>query len=226
MENNLAFQKYNEKDDDLQGAGCTLCVLKFVRSNPVEINNNTVVRNNIADRANGGKNKWGKGTFPVAGRVVENNEFKANISQEITDHKNFDFRPVKGSEAALRGIGPYAYEEKMSEYWIPGRQIYKASTPVPIDGSVTVKSSRRDTIMFLQGYGCRKHIVYFGRNKKLVQNAQNVENPSYAGTLENGSNVFYLPNTLNKLAIYYWRVDAVTSKGVVYKGDLWSFTTK
>ena len=184
--------------------------------------------NNIADRANGGKNKFikGGGLFPVAGRVVENNQFKSNISQQITDHKNFDFRPVKGSEAALKGQGPYQYGEQMTNYWIPGRQEYKASTPIPYDGSVTVKSSRRDAIMFLQAYGCQTHVIYFGDRKKIIENAQDDKDESYLGTLKNGSNVIYLPKALDKLTTYYWRVDAVTESGVVYKGDTWQFTTK
>ena len=227
MENNLAFQKYNEKDDDKQGTRCSLCVLKFVRSNPGEINNNSVVINNIADKANGGINVWKRpSVFPVPGRIVKNNQFHAKIAEQIMDHNNFDFRPVKGSQAAINGMGPYLYEERMAKYWIPGRQLYKASTPVPQNGSVTVKAARRDAIMFLQAWDCRTHIIYFGSNIKAVENAQNVKDINYVGTLENGSNIFYLPNKLAKLTTYYWRVDAVTDTGVVYKGEVWNFTTK
>lgn len=57
VENNLAFDKRNDKSGDKQGDGCSLCVLKFVPSNPVEINKQTVVLRNAADVANGGKRK-------------------------------------------------------------------------------------------------------------------------------------------------------------------------
>jgi hypothetical protein len=41
--NNLALDKYNDEGGDRQGNGCVLCVLRYVRTNPVPINNNTIV---------------------------------------------------------------------------------------------------------------------------------------------------------------------------------------
>ena len=64
--NNLAFEKRNEKSGDRQGDGCALCVLKFVRSNPTEINQNSEVVKNAADVATGGKRKRPRGIYPLA----------------------------------------------------------------------------------------------------------------------------------------------------------------
>ena len=64
--NNLVFDKKNDKSGDKQGAGCALCVLAYVRQNPVPINNNTVVEYNAADVANGGKHN--KKVYPLKER--------------------------------------------------------------------------------------------------------------------------------------------------------------
>ena len=45
--------------------------------------------------------------------------------------------------------GAYKYIKYARNYWIPGRQIEKASSPVPVDGSVTVRTEFRDSLMWL-----------------------------------------------------------------------------
>ena len=136
--NNLAFDKRNDKSGDKQGDGCSMCVLKFVLSNPVEINKETVVLRNAADVANGGKKKKPRGTYPLAGKLVQFNMI-GNVRPEVVDADNLDFRPRKDSKYNKDMAGPYRYDPNSKYYWIPGRQLYKASTPVPPDGSTTVK---------------------------------------------------------------------------------------
>ena len=136
--NNLVFDKRNEKSGDKQGDGCALCLLKFVRSNPVEINKHSEVLKNAADVANGGKRKKPRGTYPLAGQYVKFN-LMGKVSPEVMDADNLDFRPRKGSAYIKDQVGPYLYNPKSKYYWIPGWQMYKASTPVPPDGSTTVK---------------------------------------------------------------------------------------
>ena len=136
--NNLAFDKRNDKSGDQQGAGCSLCVLKFVRSNPVEINKQTEVLRNAADVANGGKRKKPRGTYPLAGSRVAFN-IVSNVREQFEDPDNMDFRPRKDSKYSKDGVGPYRYDPNGRFYWIPGRQLYKTSTPVPPDGSKSVK---------------------------------------------------------------------------------------
>ena len=93
--NNLAFEKRNEKSGDRQGDGCALCVLKFVRSNPTEINRNSEVVKNAADVANGGKRRSPCGTYPSAGKTVTVSIGK--VRPEVMDADNLDFRPRNGS---------------------------------------------------------------------------------------------------------------------------------
>ena len=129
---NLAFEKRNDKSGDNQGKGSALSVLKFVRSNKKEINRNTVVLRNAADVASN----------PLAGKEVKFNTL-GDVRKEVMDADNFDFRPRKNSRYNKFNVGPYRYESKIKYYLIPGRQFYKASTPVPPDGSKTVKVTLR-----------------------------------------------------------------------------------
>ena len=137
--NNLAFDKRDDKSGDKQGDGCSLCVVKHVLSNPVEINKETVVLRNAADVANGGKKKKKpRGTYPLVGKLVQFNMI-GNVRPEVVDEDNLDFRPGKDSIYSKDMVGPYRYNPKSKYYWIQGRQLYKASTPVLPDGSITVK---------------------------------------------------------------------------------------
>lgn len=145
-----------------------LCVYRYVRSNPVPINNFTVVTFNAVDVANGGKH--GGKLYPLAGSVVEYNVIR-NVRNQLVDPDNFDFRPQPNSTYLQHNVGPYGYDRQMTHYWIPGRQLYKASTPVPPDKGVQVKPDRRDTLTWLNGYGASVHHVYVGISKAAVSRA-------------------------------------------------------
>ena len=220
--NNLVFDKFNEKEGDGQNSACTLCVLQYVRDNPVHINDNTIVMKNAADFANGGKHK--KKRYPLGGKVVKDNEI-GKVRPEVVDADNMDFRPRWGSRYIAHGAGPYLYDPKMTHYWIPGRQLYKACTPVPPDGSTTVSAADRDALMWLNGYNAKMHHVYVGHTQEAVSNAS-PESSEYKGVVAGGGNVFYLSEVLQPNKTYFWRVDAQLSADVMYKGDVWSFTTK
>lgn len=215
--NNIAFDKRNEKDDDKQGAACMLCVLKYVRTNPVPINHHTVVTNNIADVANGGKIPKGKGAvYPLAGNIIKNNKFDASIKAELRDPDNNDFRTIPGSMSDKLRAGAYENKARMKRYWIPGRQIYKASSPVPVDNSVSVRARFRDALMWLNGLGCSSHHVYFASGDSPLR---------YIGSTEGkDDNVLYLEERISSDSEYRWRVDAVC-EGHRYTGDVWQFKT-
>lgn len=134
--NNLAFDKRNDYSGDKSVDGCTLCVLKRFRQKAVEMNKESVVLRNAADVATGGKIKGV--TYPLPGRLVEFNAV-GDVQKEVMDADNLDFRPRKHSKYNKDKVGPYLYNPSSTKYWIPGRQLYKASTPVPPDGSTTVK---------------------------------------------------------------------------------------
>ena len=127
-----------------------------------------VVLRNAADVANGGKKKKTSGgkrktqfgakrrkpgrRYPLAGKDVRFNK-EGDVRREVVDADNFDFRPRKGSRYNEDMVGPYRYDPSSKYYWIPGRQLYKASTPVPPDGSTTVKVNVTKNSLSVKGWG-------------------------------------------------------------------------
>ena len=122
---NLAF--------DIEGGaerpfpGCSLCVWKYVRSSKVEINAHSVVRDNMADAANGCKKFDSAGkliqpieVWPLNGKVVENNVVDPAIKNKLHDADNDDFRLLK-TAGTTDYVGPYPSPDEISHYWIPGR---------------------------------------------------------------------------------------------------------
>eukprot|EP00111_Clytia_hemisphaerica_P016485 TCONS_00048859-protein len=211
---NTVFDKRNDKDDDKQGAGCMLCVLKYVRTNPGVINEHTIVTGNIADVANGGKIPKGKGkVYPLQGLIIEGNRMNMDVKRELMDPDNHDFRPRPASKTAQINAGAYEYSRDSKTYWIPGRQVEKASSPVPVDGSQTVITENRDALMWLNALDCYQHNVFFGTIKGTMR---------LIDSTENDDNVAYLPYRLTKGRSYRWRVDAVCN-GSEVKGDTWTF---
>ncbi|VGO19353.1 CBM96 family carbohydrate-binding protein [Pontiella sulfatireligans] len=145
-----------------------------------------------------------------------------SITTQVRDRANLDFRPGAGSDfidagSVVPGItdGYFgsapdigAYESGDSSYWIPGRKLAHATTPVPPDMADGVKTNA--DLMWLEGYQATSHKVYFGiesGNLPMVGNQTN--------------NIFN-PDTLVSGETYYWRVDAVTPTGTV-PGTEWQF---
>ena len=73
-------------------------------------------------------------------------------------------------------------------------------------------------LMWLEAYGSSEQGLYFGRDSLTVNNAT-PSSPEYKGSL--GSNI-YDPGELTPGEKFYWRVDAISKKGIE-KGDVWSF---
>jgi hypothetical protein len=127
-------------------------------------------------------------------------------------------RPIDGIDHAAQGpapdIGAYEYDDP--HYWIPGRQLLRASRPVPPDGA---RISRRDVgLMWLGGYGAEAHEVYFGRDRAAIKNAP-PRSPAYRGRWHD-RNIF-APAGL-QAGTYYWRVDAIRN-GRPVVGPVWRF---
>ena len=151
----------------------------------------------------------------------------------LRDPENLDFRPKKGSpivdggiivtkqeipskeyqytpitfEGSAPDIGAYEYGAK--QYWIPGRQLETATTPIPKNKSIAKIDA---DLMFLEAKKATKHIIYLGGlGDKLKRVAKLMD-----------SNI-YSPKELTADATYFWRVDAIVT-GKVVKGEVWSFT--
>ncbi len=157
--NNLAFDKRNDKSGDARADGCTLCVRKRFVKEAIDMNKESVVMRNAADVANG--DTIDEITYSLPGRLVEFN-IEGDVRNELVDADNLDFRPRDGSRYNTHSVGPYRYNTSIKHYWIPGRQLYKASTPVPPDGGTTVKvKSTYFVFFFSRGMCCGIYYIYF-----------------------------------------------------------------
>ncbi|CAL4064794.1 unnamed protein product, partial [Meganyctiphanes norvegica] len=212
--NNLAMDK--DREDK-----CSLCVIYRLRSDPVIENNNTIVINNGASKADGGTHSGTHGDrWPLAGKIVENNLSDMEIKKYMVDPDNWDFRPLE--DGALNNgtevKGPYQPGFSLT-YWIPGRRLYKTSTPIPpSDSSV---SYLRDAVMFLEAHDFDEHEFYLGTDESAVESATSDDNEFQYSLLE--GNMFLLPD-LSPNTQYFWRVDTRWG-GYHYKGDVWNFIT-
>ncbi len=221
IHNNLAFD--NHKND-------------LIVSTNLEINGRnfkTVTRNNIAGTFSGHRRKPAI-KYPVPGIVERNwtaDMQKCDIRTQLKDPDNLDFRPKANSELIDVGgfmegydfsyqgskpdIGPYEYGN--SHYWIPGRQLAKASRPIPPDGAVAVKTDA--DLMWLSAHKSQKHHIYWGDDRKKVEKAD-PKSSVYRGFQK--TNIFS-PDKLERGKTYYWRIDAEVD-GELKKSDIWSFT--
>ena len=86
----------------------------------------------------------------------------------------------------------------------------KASQPTPAAGATNVPLNV--TLNWLSGSNALSHNIYFGTTSPGIFRTNRIEATFAAGTLAQSTT-------------YYWRVDEVTSSGVV-TGDVWSFTTR
>ncbi len=163
----------------------------------------------------------------------------------LRDPDNFDFRPradagnlidkgklvrrdelpgkiIRLPEQEFVGSSPDigAYEYGVSNYWIPGCTLPAASSPVPPDGSQTVKADA--DLMWLRGRSAITHNLYLAETKADAEWVDITFERPVSGQTGMRNNIFD-PGRLVPGKTYYWRVDAVERDGSVVKGDVWSF---
>jgi len=155
------------------------------------------------------------------------------LAAELRDPRNLDFRPRAGSSLVdagvkIEGINDHAvdgkpdigaYERGLDHYWIPGRQEKRACTPVPPDGSTTVRPDA--DLMWLECYGFQRerdvHKVYFATDRDAVE-----RRAASAFRGEQKNNIFSPSAKLAPGQRYYWCIDEVVA-GELIKGNTWSF---
>jgi hypothetical protein len=184
-------------------------------------NDSTYTMNNAATKLSGSNN----GFTAIPGFHDHNwngYETGTDLREELRDPYNFDFRPKAGSELIDAGViipgitegyvgeAPDigAYEFGDDNYWIPGRLVSKASTPVPPHDAVNVMTDA--DLMWLKGLEATSFQVYFGTESgQLTEMGTQVNN-------------IYDPGSLIPGQLYYWRVNCNTPAGWV-TGDEWNF---
>jgi hypothetical protein len=97
-----------------------------------------------------------------------------------------------------------------------------AYNPDPEDGAKGVPIS--PVLRWGAGFDAVSHDVYFGTNWHDVNDGDTLSN-EYKGNQE--SNSYNVPDVLEPLTTYYWRVDEVNEADPEspWKGDVWSFRT-
>ena len=108
-----------------------------------------------------GNNSYSRGSRHGGSLVLDGHTLakgSSNLIQSLVDPDNSDFRPKPESPLTLTGkqIGPYKayYTSGKDYYFIPGRQEFKASYPIPHDRSVV---KERDCLMFRPAYRYGTH---------------------------------------------------------------------
>jgi hypothetical protein len=102
----------------------------------------------------------------------------------------------------------------------------QASMPEPTNGATDV--SLDPNLSWRIGYNAARHDVYFGTNANDINDVNSANLADYPNvTYENLSANSFSPGTLDMNTTYYWRVDEVNDAhpDMLWKGDVWSFTT-
>ena len=149
----------------------------------------------------------------------ENNS-AGGLFEQLRDPANHDFRPRPGSVWAQRGIGAYEDVPHGGYYWIPGRQDWRASEPVPPNNATGVKLDA--DLMWLEATGAAAHRVHAAAGHDVDDATLDA---AVVDTLLTGANVV-TPSTglLVFGARVSWRVDVQTTEGLWHAGPVWRFT--
>jgi len=139
-----------------------------------------------------------------------------------------DFRPL--ANTSIAGLGPYPPRiptaSAPSQYFIPGQKAYRTSHPIPPHDSKV--DYRVTDVIFRPALNAVRHRVYLGCHKEAVSMA-GIHAPCeklrlMESVLEAPLNVQPIRNSiLGACPVYYWRVDAELSDGVIVPGDAWEF---
>jgi len=220
------------------GMGCSAKDISLINMQPEGGNQHSIGRNNAAEAMDGYRGNRRRVRFPLPPLCSHNwigLQSGASLREVLRDPDNLDFRPAAGSALVDAGsvkagviwnvvgrapdIG--AYESGATRYWIPGRQVATASSPVPPDGSTHVKHDA--DLMWLGGLDATLHDVYLGVDWQSVEQAGR-GSPAFRG--RRSSNVLS-PGRLHLQPgkTFYWRVDAVGPNGPA-RGRVWSLSVQ
>ncbi|MCP4258762.1 MAG: hypothetical protein GY774_14860, partial [Planctomycetes bacterium] len=100
----------------------------------------------------------------------------------------------------------------------------KASNPSPADGAIDVDLN--NNLSWTAGFNAISHDVYFGTNRDAVAGADTSQSFTHGIYRGRQSATSYNPFEGFEWSggPYYWRIDEVSSEGIIVRGDVWTFT--
>ena len=190
-------------------------------------NEHTITTENILQNGACSARSEIKCQFPLPGNFTYNLMGK-DVHLLLRDPDNYDFRPKPFS--SFEDVGPYDWRSMRGggTYWIPGRQQWRASFPIPPNGTVTAKCDA--DLMWLPGYQAQSHLIYFGTDERTVATADS-SSAVFVGEMKMPSNIVTPSPAINLPSgtPYFWRVDAF-SGGINFMkksvGEVWMFECK
>ncbi|MBN2182651.1 MAG: hypothetical protein JW715_12125 [Sedimentisphaerales bacterium] len=167
---------------------------------------------------NGGFSSWGdychrnipmfKRWFPGHTRYEQMRSFEAAVEETLS--QSHTFRVEGGTNMDNR----YVFDEIVYEPKL------KASEPIPPDNFTAFVQNT--TLHWTTGDFTNSHNVYLGDSYDAVVNANEMDLDSiYRG--KQHAEVYIVPDTLEFDQTYFWRIDEITKRGVLHKGDVWCF---
>ena len=148
----------------------------------------------------------------------------------------YAFVPETGLESLERGdvyywcvdetdVDGHTFPGDIWEFTIHG---FYAFSPSPPNDAILVDPNV--VLSWGEGYGVQEHDIYLGTSWDDVNNADANDNTGIYRGLRMAPN--YPCSNLELTTKFYWRVDEVQGRsppllpGIIYKGDVWSFTTR
>ena len=211
------------------GTDCSLVGVAY----SAQTNKNSTTAGNVG-RMDSGSNVLSS----LPGLVEKNVDLEDAANSYLTpstlfrDFDNLDFRPLAGGPLVGSGVtlasepldadvlqatatwsvgltaDVGAYDSNASVYWIPGRQTWAATSPVPPNGASGVRPDA--DLMFLGGLDATSHRIYVGS--------------TYKATLTAPANIYTPSDKFVPGVTYLWRVDAVSADGTTHEGETYTFT--
>ena len=154
--------------------------------------------------------------YPLVGIAMNN--IKGSVYGQLRDPDNFDFRPIPGSDYAVKGVGAYFVND--SFYWIPGRQGNMATFPIPKNYAIDVKYDKNVALIWRNAFLSNGHILRLYENE-CNSNSIMVDRKEFEGK----NNVHELRKSLKRNTTYCWTVDVISDFDVMNSPKKWYFTT-
>ena len=148
------------------------------------------------------------------------------LTTDVLQSSYVTFTATAGQNVVISYRAVTSGSQNMKNVYINGFELNtpnvknQAKNPSPTDGDLHVNADNGSaTLSWTSGSGAVAHRVFFGTDITTVTNATT----SSAAYLGQQSGTSYTVSNLYNLDTYYWRVDEVTSGGVVTKGNTWVF---